>query len=886
MSSVLGVAARPAGATQPVRTIDPMSARTGRPRGAGSALLGMLAVAVVAGVMITVGVAPAIALTGVGAKNGIGLFENLPDDLKIAKLQQKTEIYANRAGKAVRIASFYNQNREVIPWTDVPSSVKRATLAAEDVRFYQHGGVDPTGILRAIVSNIGSSGQQGASTITQQYVKNVCIQEAELLPTQAKVEAAYLDCTGGIGRKLKEARLAIGLEKKYTKNDILLGYLNIAGFGGQIYGIESAAQYYFDKHAKDLTDAQAASLMAIVNAPNDLRIDEKANLAANKVRRDYILATELKHAMIDQKAYDTAVATPVKPKITPTSTGCAAAKAAAYFCNYVVNTVLQSPEFGATPDQRYNNLQSAGWKIYTTLDLDLENKAKATMSRYVPAKSPSGTDLAGAAVSVQVGTGKILSMVQSKTFDESGSKATKGASYTATAINYNTDKLYGGSNGFQPGSTYKLFTLLDWFKNGHGAYEIVNGNARTLPAGDLKACGSPAAAFQVANDTAGEGGNQTVYRATALSVNGAFASMAEQLDLCDIRDEAQALDVHRADGAPLETNSSSILGTNEIAPLSMATAYAGIANQGMACTPVAITKVVAPGGQSVTVPQTKCTQGVPKNIAIAAGYTLHGVFGGTAAGDEGALGGAYGMVKTGTTDNAKDTWEVGGTTKTTTAVWVGNVTGAANTRNVYGFPGCEGTGQAATARHCIWQEITAADQAKYPGDTTWPTPDPTFLYGQQVTVPNVAGLSIQDATSTLQKAGFVVTTGAPVASTATPPVAAGLVAATTPAAGTQAEPGSQVTLQPSSGPAVVQPNPGPTPGQPGSGAVPNVTGEPMNQATAEITAAGLIPQVTYFPKAGNDCTVGYQNPAPGSPAPQNQQVNLVVKGSQQQCSGH
>ncbi|MDQ1512528.1 MAG: hypothetical protein QOC59_370, partial [Microbacteriaceae bacterium] len=336
----------------------------------------MIAAAAIAGVMITVGVAPAIALTGVGAKNGIGLFETLPADLKIASLQQKTEIYATSHGKPKQIASFYNQNREVVPWSDVPDTVKRATLAAEDIRYYDHGGVDPMGIMRALVTNLGSSSQQGASTITQQYVKNVCIQEAELLPTQEKVQAAYADCTGGIGRKLKEARLAIGMEKKYTKNQILLGYLNIAGFGGRIYGIESAAQYYFDTHAKDLTYAQAASLMAIVNAPNDLRIDEKDNLAANKVRRDYILGTELKHKLIDRPAYDKAVATAVKPKITPSSTGCAAARSAAYFCSYVVSTVLQNPQFGATPGQRYNNLQGAGWKIYTTLDLDLEKKAK------------------------------------------------------------------------------------------------------------------------------------------------------------------------------------------------------------------------------------------------------------------------------------------------------------------------------------------------------------------------------------------------------------------------------------------------------------------------------------------------------------------------------
>jgi membrane peptidoglycan carboxypeptidase len=762
----------------------------------------------------------------------------------------------------------------------VPTTVKNATLAAEDVRFYTHGGVDPTGILRALVSDIGHGGQQGASTITQQYVKNVCIQEAELLSTQAAVDAAYADCTGGISRKLKEARLAIGLEKKYSKNDILLGYLNIAGFGGQIYGIEAAAEYYFRTHAKDLTNAQAASLMAIVNAPNDLKIDDKANIQANTVRRDYILDTELKHHLISQADHDVAIKTPVKPRITPTQTGCAQAKAAAYFCNYVVNLVRQNPAFGATEGQRYNNLQSAGWKIYTTLDLDLENKAKATMSRYVPAKSPSGTDLGGAAVTVQVGTGKILSMVQSKTFNESQSSTKAG--YTTTALNWNVDHVYGGSTyGFQPGSTYKLFTLLDWFKNGHGVYETVNGTARTLPAGDLKACGKPAGSWHVGNDAAGEGGMQTVYSATARSVNGAFASMAEKLDLCDIQQMSKALDVHRGDGTDTGTNPSSILGTDTVAPLTMATAYAGIADQGLVCSPVAIDKIVTSTGKQVNVPASDCKQGVPKNIAIAAGYTLHGVFGGggTAAGDEGPLNGAFGMVKTGTTDNATNTWEVGGTTKTTTAVWVGNVNGGTNLRNVYSFPGCAGTGQAAQARHCIWQEIAGANAVKYPGDTTWPTPDAQFLYGQQISVPNVAGLSMSDATSTLQKAGFTVKTGQPQASAVT----AGLAAGTNPVAGTEATPGSAITLFPSSGPAPVLPTPAPTPGAGQPGAVPDVMGHQVGEAVGEIEAVGLIPQVNYFKGGPNDCTVGFESPTGGQPAPQDKTVHLIVKGSKEQC---
>ena len=245
------------------------------------------------------------------------------------------------------------------------------------------------GIVSALVNNVIHGSNRGASTITQQYVKNVCIQEAELLSTQSAVDAAYADCTGGIQRKLKEARSAIALEKAYTKRQILLGYLNIAGFGGRIYGIEAAAQYYYGVKASQLSIAQAASLMAIVNNPNYLRLDVKANYAANKVRRDYVLDTELKYKFITQAQHDAAVATPIAPKITPTTTGCAGAGSAAFFCDYVVNVVRNDPSFGKTAADRYNTLQSAGWKIYTTLDLGLQAKASTAMKAYVPAKSPA-----------------------------------------------------------------------------------------------------------------------------------------------------------------------------------------------------------------------------------------------------------------------------------------------------------------------------------------------------------------------------------------------------------------------------------------------------------------------------------------------------------------
>ncbi|MGN6744265.1 MAG: transglycosylase domain-containing protein, partial [Amnibacterium sp.] len=332
-----------------------------------SSLLAFFAVAGIAGVLVAVLLTPAVALSGVGAKQGIGLFESLPADLKIGALAQRTTLYATSHDKPVQLASFFSQDRVVVGWSAVPQTVKDAAIAGEDVRFYHHGGVDANGIVRAAVADLLGRSLQGASTITQQYVKNVCVQKAEEVTDATKRQAAYGECTDpSAGRKLREMRLAIGLEKRYTKDQILLGYLNIAGFGGRVYGIEAASEYYYGIPAARLSAGQAAALIAIVNNPEHLRLDAKANLPAATERRDHILAVEREQGMISEAAYRAAVAAPVAPHLTDPPTGCDAAGVAGFFCDYVVKTLLADPAFGSTATARAANLETKGWKVYTT----------------------------------------------------------------------------------------------------------------------------------------------------------------------------------------------------------------------------------------------------------------------------------------------------------------------------------------------------------------------------------------------------------------------------------------------------------------------------------------------------------------------------------------
>jgi membrane peptidoglycan carboxypeptidase len=263
-----------------------------------SAVLGFIAFSAVAGLLVVAMMTPGIAITSVTAKSAIGIFNNLPTYISIGTLPGPNTIYAqdgtNPDGsvKEVPVATIFDENRQQVAWNKISAAAKNAAVDGEDRRFYSHGGVDVTGIIRAALAGLGASsgGQQGASTIAQQLVKNLFIQEALQAPTLKKQTQGIKDAEAlTLDRKLKEAKLAISLEKKYTKKQILLAYLNIAPFGGTTYGIEAAAQRYYGISASQLNNVQAATLMAIVQNPNQKAPTGTAGYASNTSRRDDIL---------------------------------------------------------------------------------------------------------------------------------------------------------------------------------------------------------------------------------------------------------------------------------------------------------------------------------------------------------------------------------------------------------------------------------------------------------------------------------------------------------------------------------------------------------------------------------------------------------------------
>ena len=712
-------------------------------------VLGFVGLSVAAGVLATAAVTPAIAMTGLATSTGISVFDGLPDYLQLDSLAQKSSIYAkDSAGNPVLLASFYDQNRIEDSWDQISQFAKDAAVSAEDPRFFDHGGIDLAGTVRAVVNNAAGGSTQGGSSITQQYVKNVLVQKAEAIPDKAESDAAYEEATATTPeRKLKEMRLAIGLEKTYGKEDILRGYLNISGFGGRVYGIEAASNYYFNTTAANLTLEQAATLLAIVNNPENLRIDKPDsadNGAANgyaltKTRRDYVLDQMLKEQKISKEQHDTAVAIPITPTIVPPVTGCSAAGSSAYFCDYVTNVLQNNEIFGATQDERWTNFKRGGYSVFTTLDLDLQSASQAAIDEYVP-KTTTELDLGAVSVSVQPGSGRILAMAQNKDYSQDPDVLATGSNYSA--INYNTDQAYGGSAGFQPGSTYKIFTLTDWLKSGKGVNESINANRRSdwgtftnscVPGGTEQA----EAGWSPRNDE-GESGSYTVRRATQQSINTAFIAMAQELDLCDISKTAESMGVHRADGAPLNNSPATVLGTNEVAPLSMVTAFATLAAGGKTCDPIAIDSITKPDGSTAEVPSANCRQSVDAKVAAAADDVLQGVVSNGTASASGARTDGVGELigKTGTTDDAEATWMSGASTTVATVVGTFNVSGHVNLRDTY-----IGGTQVASMRHYIWPAVMSAALAKYPGGD-FPEADRATLQGDG------SGSSGEDSTPT------------------------------------------------------------------------------------------------------------------------------------------
>ncbi|GAA2720371.1 penicillin-binding protein [Cellulomonas aerilata] len=756
-------------------------------------LLALLLIAGIGGVLsaglLMPAVAGASALTGATTE----VFDDLPTELKEDPLSEKSTVLA--ADGTTVLATFYAQNRIVVPLEAISPDMQNAVVATEDKRFFEHGGIDPTGMLRAAAKNAFTDDVQGASTLTQQYVKNVLIESAIREEDPAQREAAIqaareADGTAGISRKLREAKLAIAIEQRYTKQEILTKYLNIAQFGASVYGVEAAAQFYFGMPASQLDFLRAATLAGVTQSPT--RWDPVVNPVNSEQRRNVVLQLMLQQGFIDQAQHDAGVATPLAAylNVTETRLGCMTANAVAnagYFCDYVTKVIANNPAFGETREQRLQLLYRGGLTITTTMDPARQAMADAEVKAGIPVDDPSG--VASAISVVEPGTGKILAMAQNRIYNN-----TSTAGPRETSVNYNTDSAYGSSKGFSPGSTFKPFTLVQWLKEGHSLNEVINANLRPYKMSEFNSsCARFSGPDYKFGNAEGDGGVMTVLNATKNSVNSGYIEMASQLDICGIFDTAKSLGVHLPDGTDYPALPANVIGSREIAPLTMAAAFAAFAANGTFCEPIALLSVLDSNGNQLPVPSANCREALEPRIAAAMNFALGHVWEGTAKGLGGIDRPSAG--KTGTTSHNEHTWFVGYTPQMSAAVWVGFSEGTIPVqrltingkfvRNAFG----------ATIAAPTWQRFMRSAHEGLPV-VGFAQPGTTEVEGQRVRVPSVVGRSQQDAQAILRRAGFTVRVAPEQAPSSVP---AGSVASTSPAEGSSTSRGGVVTLTLSNG---------------------------------------------------------------------------------------
>ncbi len=618
-----------------------------------------LGVSVLAGAVMAGIALPAAGALGLAAKGSVESFDELPANLKTPPLSQRTTILDAEGGT---IATVYSRDRTVVDLKDISPYMQKAIVAIEDSRFYQHGAVDLKGVLRALNKNAQSGGvAQGASTLTQQLVKNVAIEEAGDDPT--KVAQATQQT---IGRKIRELKYAIQLEEELGKKKILENYLNITFFGQQAYGVEAASQRYFSKHAKDLNLEQSALLAGIVQSPS--RYDPVNDEAEATKRRNTVLQRMAEVGDVSQAEADKAKEQPLGLKVSKPKNGCiTAVKGAGFFCDYVREVFLTDPVFGKTKEARAKVWNQGGLTIRTTMDPQAQKSVQRSIKEHVYQKDQVAT----AATIVQPGTGKILAMGQSRPYGINNKK-------NETTLNLSVNQDMGGGAGYQPGSTFKPIVAAAAIEGGKPATQIYPSPYKMDYPSPVQLCDNKVwneKGVSLTNENTSEVGPYDMKTATAKSVNTYYVSLISDIGICPVTEMAAKMGVERADGGKIQQRPSIALGTQEVSPLTMANAYATFASRGMYCTPVAIesiTQRVGEKSKSLQVPKSTCSRAMSENTADTINTLLKGVVEDGTGSEAGLGAGRPSAGKTGTTDERYAAWFVGYTPNMAGAVWVGD----------------------------------------------------------------------------------------------------------------------------------------------------------------------------------------------------------------------
>ncbi|MCL1799221.1 MAG: penicillin-binding protein [Eggerthellaceae bacterium] len=536
---------------------------------------------------------------------------------------RKTYVYAN--DKTTLLAEFFLENREPVSIEQVSNYVLRGTVATEDERFYEHNGVDPQGIARALYVNLQGGELEGASTITQQFVR------ATLLSNEANEIS--------LKRKIREAQLAINLEKIHEKDEILMIYLNTINYGDGCYGIEAAARNYFQKSALDLSLVEAATLVGIPQSPNYL--NPKTNPDACFDRRNHVLSRMLANKIITQEEHDAAVAEPLALNPAPAEAP-NGIYAFPHFTSYVREQLIE--QFTMAEVFR------GGLTIYTTIDPTLQYKAEqATAEQY----ALMDDDLDVSLTAVDPSTGYILAMVGGRNFyDEADGQfnlATQAARHA--------------------GSSFKVFTLVTAIEQGISPSTKID-------------CSSPVDinGWRVENYGGGSYGIRTIQGATAISSNTGYARLVQEVDSVEVYQTARRMGIVSvdtgtvnlsADEAVLGVGDAITLGAYGVNTLEMANAYATLATGGIKRNAVAITTVIDHNDDIIYHHEDAPEQILTPEVSYAATRVLQTVFTEGTASGSGLWSGQPCAGKTGTSEDWRDSWLCGYTPQLSCAVWIG-----------------------------------------------------------------------------------------------------------------------------------------------------------------------------------------------------------------------
>ncbi|TQJ20167.1 membrane peptidoglycan carboxypeptidase [Micromonospora sp. A202] len=594
----------------------------------------LLVCGLLGGAVVAAAAFPAAAMSGLAAKAGSETFGALPSELTVARAPQISYLLASD-GKTP-LATMYDENRRDVKLADVAPVMQQAIIAAEDHDFYRHSGVDLSGIARAFVNNqSGANSPQGASTLTMQYVR-LAIAYSATHP--ADVVAATEDTSG---RKLREVRYALQVDKEFSKDEILERYLNIAAFGNGAYGIFAASQVHFGKPPSKLKLEEAALLAGMVKAPTTNDPTTRSGKPLAKDRRDYVLQSMVTIGAINQQQADAAKAAKMVVKDRRPANGCVSAgeKGWGFFCDYFYRWWMSQEEFGATAYDRERRLKGGGYRVVTTLDVQAQRGADQAVRR---AKGETAEEAVMVAA-VEPGTGRVRALAVNRTFalddprdpvngphsDPEQRSQGRPGSYPRTV----NPLLTGGDGitGYQAGSTFKIFTVVAALEKGiplshtidapqrfRSEYVIDRASPTACPGTNL---------YCPTNSDKLAGGVLNMWSAFARSTNTYFVPLQQQIGAENVVDVAKRLGIRfRVDREDRWADhreaahdwGAFTLGVSATTPLELANAYATLAADGTYCVPTPVQEIRGPDGGTLDIAQPHCEKRVSTGVARAA----------------------------------------------------------------------------------------------------------------------------------------------------------------------------------------------------------------------------------------------------------------------------